>query len=126
MPPTWNLILPSAPKYLEAMKAAASNPNEEGVSPPVHLEFIQSQLENPSSSADAVVEVEQYHRALFMHHHAMDWEQARQKARTHAERLAFLEGRLKETQLRISERPGLVPVMVDGREDSAPSSPWNG
>ncbi len=104
----------------------ASNPNEGGVTPPVHLEFIQNQLENPMASADAVVEVEQYHRALFMHHHAMDWEQARQKARTHAERLAFLEGRLKDTELRISERPGLVPVMVDGREDSAPSSPWNG
>jgi hypothetical protein len=107
------------------MNAAASKPNEGGITPPVHLEFIQNQLENPGASAAAVVEIEQYHRALFLHHHAVEWEQARQKARTHAERLAFLEGRLKETELRLSERPGLVPVMVDGREDTAPSPPWN-
>src|ERR1700678_4023430 len=108
------------------MKAAAPKPNEGGIPPPVHLEFIQNQLENPDASAAAVVEIEQYHRALFMHHHAVDWEQARQKARTHAERLAFLEGRLKETELRLIERPGLVPVMVDGREDTAPNAARNG
>ena len=93
--------------------------------PPVHLEFIQNQLENPGASAAATVEIEQYHRALFLHHHAVDWEQSRQKARTHAERLAFLEGRLKDTEIRLSERPRLVPVMVDGREDTAPNPPWN-
>jgi hypothetical protein len=60
-----------------------------------------------------------------LHHHAVEWEQARQKAHTHAERLAFLEAQLKETALRLSERPGLVPVMIDGREDTAPSPPWN-
>src|SRR5580693_6507416 len=107
------------------MSAAPSQPNEGGITPPVHLEFIQNQLENPGASATAVVEIEQYHRALFLHHHAMEWEQARQKARTHAERLAFLEGRLKETELRLGERPRLVPVMVDGGEDTIPSPPWN-
>jgi len=107
------------------MRAAESKPNEGGITPPVHLEFIQNQLENPGAAAAAAVEIEQYHRALFLHHHALEWEQARQKARTHAERLAFLEGRLKETELRLSERPGLVPVMVDGREDTVPSPPWN-
>ena len=107
------------------MNAAASQAGEGGITPPVHLEFIQNQLENPGASAAAATEIEQYHRALFMHHHAVEWEQARQKARTHAERLAFLEGRLKETELSLSERPGLVPVMVDGREDTAPSPPWN-
>lgn len=108
------------------MKNTPTMPNESGVTPPVHLEFIQNHLENPDASAATIDEIEQYHRALFMHHHAMEWEQARQEARTHGERVAFLEGRLKETELRISERPRLVPVMVDGREDSAPSSPWNG
>ena len=107
------------------MNAAASKPGEGGITPPVHLEFIQNHLENPGDSATAAVEVEQYHRSLFLHHHAVEWEQARQKARTHADRLAFLESRLKETELRLSERPGLVPVVVEGREDSAPSSPWN-
>jgi hypothetical protein len=107
------------------MNAAESKPTEGGITPPVHLEFIQNQLENPGAAVAAAGEIEQYHRALFMHHHAVEWEQARQKARTHAERLAFLEGRLKETELRLSERPGLVPVMVDGREDTAPSPPWN-
>jgi hypothetical protein len=105
--------------------AVSKEQSEGGITPPVHLEFIQNQLENPGESTAAVVEIEQYHRALFLHHHAVEWEQARQKARTHAERLAFLEGRLKETELRLSERPGLVPVLVDGREDTTPSPPWN-
>ncbi len=107
------------------MKTDASHPTEGGVTPPVHLEFIQNQLANPESSAVAVNEIEHYHRAIFMHHHAMDWEQARQKAQTHTERLAFLEGRLKDTEVRLRELPGLVPVMVEGREDTAPSAPWN-
>ncbi len=106
--------------------SAASNPSEGGITPPVHLEFIQNQLENPGATDAAAVEIEQYHRALFLHHHAVEWEHARQKARTHAERLAFLESRLKETELRLSERPGLVPVLFDGREDTASCSPlWN-
>ncbi len=107
------------------MSAAEPKPNEAGITPPVHLEFIQNQLENPGATTVAVEEIEQYHRALFLHHHAVEWEHARQKARTHAERLAFLEGRLKETELRLTERPGLVHVMIDGREDTVPSPPWN-
>ncbi len=108
------------------MRAAESTPGEGGISPPVHLEFIQNQLENPGAPAAAADEIEQYHRALFLHHHAVEWEQARQKARSHTERLAFLEGQLKETELRLGERPGLVPVVVDGREDTTPSPSWNG
>jgi hypothetical protein len=107
------------------MKAAASKPAEASISPPVHLEFIQNQLENPGASDAAATEIEQYHRALFLHHHAMEWEQARQKARTHADRLTFLEGQLKETDLSLSQRPGLVPILVDGREDTTPNAPWN-
>ncbi|HEY3862171.1 MAG TPA: hypothetical protein VGO59_09810 [Verrucomicrobiae bacterium] len=108
------------------MNAAASKPDEGAITPPVHLEFIQNQLENPGESAVAAAEIENYHRALFLHHHAVEWEQARQKARTHEDRLAFLEGRLKETEIRLHQQPRLVPVMVDGREDTAPSPPWNG
>ena len=107
------------------MSAAGSKPNEAGITPPVHLEFIQNQLENPGASAVAVGEIEHYHRALFMHHHAVEWEHARQKAQTHSERLAFLEGKMKETELRLTERPGLVPVLHEGREDSAPNQPWH-
>jgi hypothetical protein len=107
------------------MSAVESKSVEGGITPPVHLEFIQNQLENPGATDSAVVEIEQYHRALFLHHHAVEWEQARQKARTHAERLVFLEGRLKETEMRLSERPRLVPAIVDGHEDTAPNCPWN-
>ncbi|MGO8699286.1 MAG: hypothetical protein ACLQVY_16390 [Limisphaerales bacterium] len=107
------------------MSTVAPKPNEEGITPPVHLEFIQNQLENPDASTVAVAEIEQYHRALFLHHHAVEWEQARQKARTHAEHLAFLEARLKETELTLSQRSRLVPVMVGGREDTAPNPAWN-
>jgi len=107
------------------MSATAQKPSDGEITPPVHLEFIQNQLENPAASVAAVSEIEHYHRALFLHHHALEWEQARQKAQTHSERLAFLEGRLKETVLCLSNRPGLVPVIVDGREDTAPNPPWN-
>jgi hypothetical protein len=108
------------------MNTAMPKPNEEGITPPVHLEFIQNQLENPDASTVAAAEIEQYHRALFLHSHAVEWEHARLKARTHAERLAFLEARLKETELTLGQRSRLVPVMVGGREDTAPNPAWNG
>ena len=91
--------------------------------PAVHLEFIQNQLENGNASSQ---EIDEYHRALFLHHHAIDFEKHRQEAKIHEDRLCFLEGRLKEARLGLSERPKLVPVTVDGQEDSQPTSPWNG
>lgn len=105
------------------MSIATPKPSTENITPAVHLEFIQNQLENLEGSAPE--EIEGYHRALFLHHHAVEWETCRQQARTHGDKLAFLEGRLKDTELRLSERPKLVPVSVDGREDVQPSSPWN-
>jgi len=95
----------------------------EAITPPVHLEFIQNQLDNGSNSGE---EIEQYHRALFLHHHAIEWEKHRQLAKTHQDRLSFLEGRLKEAQLGLSERQKFVPVSVDGHEDIQPTQPWNG
>jgi len=105
------------------MNATALKSSPENITPPVHLEFIQNQLANPESTAPA--EIEQYHRALFLHHHALDWEKYRQQSKTHQERLAFLEGRLKATELELSERTKLVPVVVEGQEDTKPTSPWN-
>jgi len=91
--------------------------------PAVHLEFIQNQIENASSSLE---EIEAYHRSLFLHHHAIELEKHKQDARIHEDRLAFLEARLKQTHLGLGERQKLVPVTVDGQEDSRPSLPWNG
>jgi hypothetical protein len=105
------------------MNATARKLNSEHISPAVHLEFIQNQLENTSSSAGE--EIEQYHRALFLHHNAVEWEKYRQQAKTHEDRLAFLENQLKKTELGLGERTKLVPVVVDGEEDVKPSSPWN-
>ena len=105
------------------MNATAPKSGAENITPAVHLEFIHNQLAN--SAGSAADEIEEYHRALFLHHHAIEWEKYRQQARTVQDRLGFLEGRLKETELRLSERPKLVAVSVDGREDTAPSSPWN-
>ena len=106
------------------MNATAPTSSAENITPAVHLEFIHNQLAN---SADAAAEeIEEYHRALFLHHHALEWEKHRQQAKTVQDRLAFLEGRLKDTQVRLSERPKLVPVNIDGREDTTPTSPWNG
>jgi hypothetical protein len=105
------------------MKATTSRPNSDNITPAVHLEFIQNQLDHSSASNPEVIE--QYHRALFLHHHGPEWERCRQSIQTHQSRLSFLEGRLKETQLRLGDRAGLVPVRIDGEEDVHPTSPWN-
>ncbi len=105
------------------MNATASKLESENITPAVHLEFIQNHLESADPTAPA--QVEEYHRALFLHHHAIEWEKFRQQARIHEDRLAFLEGRLKATQLALSERPKLVPASLDGEEDLKPGSPWN-
>jgi hypothetical protein len=101
----------------------APKANAESIVPAVHLEFIQNQLENPKAAGPE--EVEQYHRALFLHHHAVEWEKYRQVAKTHEDRLSFLESQLRNTDLGLSERRKLVPVTLDGEEDAKPSSPWN-
>src|SRR6266566_2320091 len=105
------------------MKTTASKSNAESIVPAVHLEFIQNQLENPNASG--IEQIEHYHRALFLHHHAVEWEKYRQQARTHEDRIAFLEGQLNTTDLGLSARTKLVPVTVDGQEDIKPTSPWN-
>jgi hypothetical protein len=105
------------------MKTTATSSNAESIIPAVHLEFIQNQLENPSAAGPE--EVEQYHRALFLHHHAVQWEKFRQQAKTHEDRLLFLEGQLRDTDAGLGARTKLVPVMIDGEEDVHPTSPWN-
>ena len=102
------------------MSAAAKEGDH--IVPAVHLEFIQNHLENGCSSPE---EIESYHRSLFLHHHAIELEKHRQDARIHEDRLGFLEARLKGTQHGLSERQKLVPVMVDGQEDTRPTLPWN-
>src|SRR5437867_426068 len=105
------------------MKTTAPKSNAESIVPAVHLEFIQNQLENPNAAG--AEDVEHYHRALFLHHHAIEWEKYRQVAKTHEDQLSFLEGQLKNTDLGLSARTRLVPVTVDGQEDTKPSAPWN-
>ncbi len=106
------------------MTETASKSNTGNITPAVHLEFIQNQLENTSSSV--AEEIEQYHRALFLHHHAVDWEKYRQQAQNHQARLSFLEGQMKALELGLSQRPRLVPVLVEGQEDTKPAPCWNG
>ncbi len=78
------------------MNAASSKSNSPSITPAVHLEFIQNQLENSNPSGHE--EIEKYHRALFLHHHAVEWEKYREQAKVHQQRLSFLEGRLKSTE----------------------------
>jgi hypothetical protein len=105
------------------MNSTSTKTGSEHIQPAVHLEFIQNQLENGHASAPE--QIEQYHRALFMHHHGPEWEACRQEIKTRQDKLAFLEGRLKETQLRLSERTKLVPASLNGQEDLKPTLPWN-
>jgi len=105
------------------MNGASSKSNSPSITPAVHLEFIQNQLENSDPSGHE--EIEKYHRALFLHHHAVEWEKYREQAKVHQQRLSFLEGRLQSTELVLSEKTQLLPVTVDGEEDCKPNSPWN-
>src|SRR3954468_18397885 len=106
------------------MNSAATKLNTEGIVPAVHFEFIQNQLENATDSGPE--EIEQYHRALFLHHHAVEWERFRQEARTHEDKVAYLETQLKKAEAALSEKTKLVPVTVDGQEDVKPTPDWNG
>ncbi len=91
--------------------------------PAVHLEFIQNQT---GLSEDAgLEEIESYHRALFLHHHAGDLERFQQEARTHEERLAHLEARLRDTHGKLTGLDQLIPVNVNGEPDIKPTVPWN-
>ena len=103
------------------MKAPASN--GQSILPAVHLEFIQNHLENPAGSAPE--EIEHYHRALFLHQHAVEWEKHRQVAKTHEEKLSFLQEQLKKVDSGVRERNKLVPVTVNGEAEVKPTAPWN-
>src|ERR1041384_6954696 len=100
------------------MKTIKGNSSPESIVPAVHLEFIKNHLQNPT--AFGLESVEQYHRSLFLHHHAVEWEKHRQQARIHEDRIAFLEGQLKNTDVELSARSPLVPVTVDGQDDTKP------
>jgi hypothetical protein len=106
------------------MNAATQKNSSENITPAVHLEFIQNHLEGVAPSTAETIE--QYHRSLFLHQHAPEWERHRQEIKTRQDKLSFLESRLQDTQRQLSERPKLVAVSVDGCEDVKPSAPWNG
>lgn len=106
------------------MNATESKLVSDQITPAVHLEFIQNHLE--ASTPSTAEQVEQYHRALFMHHHAPEWEMHRHEVKTRQDKLLFLESQLQDTHRRLSERTRLVPVTIGGTEDVNPTAPWNG
>ncbi|MBI4660396.1 MAG: hypothetical protein HY735_16290 [Verrucomicrobia bacterium] len=93
------------------------------ITPAVHLEFIQNQAGLPEGAG--IEEIEAYHRALFMHHHASEMEKFQQQGRIHEERLAHLDMRLRETNAKLAGLDKLVPVNFDGQPDLKPTAPWN-
>ena len=93
------------------------------VSPPVHLEFIQNAA--GVQDGEGIEGVEAYHRAVFLHHHAKDFEQFHQQGRIHEERVAHLETRLKDAHEKLARTDKLIPVCVDGEADDKPTAPWN-
>jgi hypothetical protein len=93
------------------------------ITPAVHLEFIQNQAGLPEG--EGIEEIESYHRALFLHHHAGDLERFQQQGRIHEDRLAHLETRLKETHARLAGIDKLMPVNLEGEPDIKPTAPWN-
>lgn len=93
------------------------------ITPAVHLEYIQNQA--GLTEAPSAEEVGEYHRAIFLHHHAQEMEQLRHEAVSHEERLGFLHSRWKELQARLRATEKYVPTEHDGQPDLKPAAPWN-
>jgi hypothetical protein len=91
--------------------------------PAVHLEFIQNQA--GVSEGDGAREVENYHRALFLHHHAREFEQFQQQARIHEERVGRLEARLSATHLKLAGVEQTAPG-ADSSLGDEPACAWTG
>lgn len=105
------------------MRALAKNGQTESIAPAVHLEFIQNRA--TFAEGNALEEVEAYHRALFLHHHARDLERFQQEVRIHEDQLGRFELFLQETNARLSGVNKLIPVQLNGEPDIQPTSPWN-
>lgn len=105
------------------MRTPAKSDQADSIAPAVHLEFIQNHAALAETSG--LAEIESYHRALFLHHHARDLERFQQQTRIHEDQLARLETRLGETHLRLSGIDPLVPVNLNGAPDIQPTSAWN-
>jgi hypothetical protein len=105
------------------MSVLAKKESVETITPAVHLEFIQNQAGLPEDAG--IEEVEEYHRAIFLHHHAGDLEKFQQQAHIHENRLAHLEARLQDTHARLASTQKLIPATFEGEADVRPSSPWN-
>lgn len=99
------------------------NPNAAAITPAVHLEFIQNQVGLPEDTS--LEQIEEYHRAVFMHHHARELQLHEQEARIHQDRLAHIEDRLKDTHGKLASLDKLIPVNVSGEPDTKPTMPWN-
>lgn len=108
---------------LRALNLIAKKNTAESITPAVHLEFIQNQAGLPEGQG--VEEIEAYHRALFLHHHAGDLEKFQQQRQIHEDRLTHLDLRLKETHARLASIEKLIPVNLDGEPDIKPTAPWN-
>jgi hypothetical protein len=105
------------------MKQIAMKESSGTIAPAVHLEFIQNQAGLPEERG--LAEIESYHRALFLHHHARELELYQQQGRIHQDRLVHLEGELKDTCAKLSAIEKLIPVSANGEPDIKPTAPWN-
>jgi hypothetical protein len=79
------------------------------ITPAVHLEFIQNQA--GLAEGEVVEEIEAYHRALFLHHHAGDLERFREHAPS---KIGPFTLTLTEGDVRLAGLEKLVPVDLDG------------
>lgn len=105
------------------MREVAIKESAGTITPAVHLEFIQNQAGLPEERG--LAEIEAYHRALFLHHHARELELCQQQAKIHQDRVAHLEGQLKDACGKLSALEKIVPVTANGEPDVKPSAPWN-
>src|SRR5436189_2772986 len=105
------------------MSLATRKESSESIAPTVHLEFIQNQAGLPEG--EGLQEIEAYHRSLFLHQHAGNFEQFKQQSRVHEDRLEHLQKRLGDTRAKLASLDRLIPVNLDGESDINPTSPWN-
>lgn len=105
------------------MRDVATKESAGTITPAVHLEFIQNQAGLPEERG--LAEIEAYHRALFLHHHAREMELCQQQAKIHQDRLSHLDGQLKETCAKLTTLEKIIPVTANGEPDIKPTAPWN-
>lgn len=91
--------------------------------PLIHLEFIRGVVE--SGDPAGAESVDAFHRSLFLHQHGEELARQEQERRGAEERVAVLEGQLRQANLQLADQQKFVPPQPHGTSETQPNPPWN-